>query len=56
MTDSDRIKGDLTLVCPQCGVDWILTEADRKKFYEKNLSQPKRCPECRAEKQDQQKA
>lgn len=56
MSDSDRIRGDLVIVCPQCGVDWTLTEAERRKFYEKGLHQPKRCPDCREEKQDQQHA
>lgn len=56
MADPSEIRGDLTVVCPQCGLDWTLTEAERRKFYGKGLSQPKRCPECRAEKQDQQKA
>lgn len=50
-----EIRGDLTVVCPQCGGDWILTEAERKRYHEKGLTAPKRCPDCRAEKQDQQR-
>jgi predicted RNA-binding Zn-ribbon protein involved in translation (DUF1610 family) len=43
------IRGDIEQMCPQCGKDWILPEAERLKLFEANTSAPKRCQECRRE-------
>jgi len=41
--------GDLEILCPQCGKDWILTEKERRRIVIENLPKPKRCPECRVD-------
>lgn len=43
------IKGDLVQMCPQCGADWTLTEAERQKLFAAGISVPKRCSDCRTE-------
>lgn len=46
---------DITLQCKDCGNDFTFTGGERA-FYEKNgFSQPKRCPDCRKKKKEQQR-
>ena len=41
---------DLTLHCVDCRQDFTFTAAEQSFFYSKQLSVPKRCPACRAER------
>lgn len=43
------IVGDIEQLCPQCGNDWVLPEAERLRLFDANVAAPKRCPECRRE-------
>ncbi|MBI4282064.1 MAG: zinc-ribbon domain containing protein [Chloroflexi bacterium] len=40
---------DKSLVCRECGVEFLFTEGEQE-FYQKRglLNEPSRCPECRA--------
>lgn len=46
---SPAIKGDIEQLCPQCGQDWTLPEAERIRLFDARTSAPKRCPDCRKE-------
>lgn len=39
---------DVTLICIQCGQEWIFTAGNQRFFADKGLTIPKRCPTCRA--------
>jgi DNA-directed RNA polymerase subunit RPC12/RpoP len=41
---------DQILHCVDCGRDFIFTVAEQLFYQSKQLSQPKRCRECRAER------
>ena len=41
---------DLTLHCCECGRDFVFTLAEQLFFQSKQLSVPKRCRPCRAER------
>lgn len=38
---------DKTLVCVDCGKEFIFTEGEQTFYTEKGLHEPKRCKECR---------
>lgn len=45
---------DKTLVCKDCGKEFIFTEGEQDFFREKGLeSEPKRCIDCRRAKRQQ---
>lgn len=58
MAEEDKKNADLICMCPQCGLDWVLTQEERIRFISKGLHLPKRCHACRMdkEKQDQQRS
>jgi len=41
---------DLILSCVDCRVDFVFTVAEQRFFESKQLSVPKRCKSCRAER------
>lgn len=43
--------GDLEIMCSQCGQDWSLAEADRRRAFSDGAPLPKRCPDCRGRKE-----
>ena len=39
---------DKTLVCKDCGADFVFTEGEQKFYAEKGFdNEPQRCPDCR---------
>ena len=45
---------DETLICEDCGKEFVFTAGEQEFFAEKGLSnKPKRCPECRKIKKQQ---
>jgi hypothetical protein len=38
---------DRTLTCADCGEDFIFTVGEQVFFWDKGLSEPKRCKQCR---------
>jgi hypothetical protein len=41
---------DLTLICRQCGREFIFTKAEQEFYQEKGFAQPRRCKQCRSTK------
>ena len=42
---------DKTLVCKDCGKDFVFTAGEQEFYAQKGLTnEPKRCPDCRAAK------
>lgn len=46
---TEKLHGELEMMCPQCGEDWIVTEEERRRRAGKGLGPPKRCPDCQKE-------
>ena len=46
-TESNSIFQDMTLRCSDCGESFRWTSGEQSYFYDRGLSQPKRCPSCR---------
>jgi predicted RNA-binding Zn-ribbon protein involved in translation (DUF1610 family) len=45
---------DKTLVCVDCGNEFVFTEGEQNFYREKGFeNEPKRCPECRKQKKQQ---
>lgn len=45
---------DRTLVCKDCGNDFVFTEGEQEFFKEKGFeNDPVRCPECRRKRKQQ---
>lgn len=42
--------GDKDIRCKDCGGSFIFTEGEQGYFKSKQLSEPKRCPACRAKR------
>ena len=39
---------DKTLVCKDCGADFVFTEGEQQAYAEKGFdNEPQRCPDCR---------
>jgi ssDNA-binding Zn-finger/Zn-ribbon topoisomerase 1 len=38
-----------TIVCKLCGANFIWLAGEQEFYHDKGLSQPAKCPECRAE-------
>jgi CxxC-x17-CxxC domain-containing protein len=46
---------DKTLVCQDCGKEFVFSASEQEFFEKKGFQPPKRCPDCRkAKKQSQQ--
>jgi CxxC-x17-CxxC domain-containing protein len=43
MTTSDR-----TLTCADCGQEFVFTGSEQQFFADRQFSEPRRCPSCRA--------
>jgi predicted Zn-ribbon and HTH transcriptional regulator len=41
---------DKTIICIQCGNDFVVTPSEQKRCIYRNFDMPKRCPECRKHK------
>ena len=41
---------DLELPCVQCKEVFVFAEKEQQLFYQRNLPQPQRCPNCRTKK------
>jgi len=39
---------DRTLKCADCGVSFVFTVREQEFYQERNFSEPRRCPSCRA--------
>jgi ribosomal protein L33 len=46
---------DKTLICSDCGQEFVWTEGEQKFYLEKGLNQPKFCPICRGKRQAEEK-
>ena len=47
---------DKTLVCKDCGKDFIFTEGEQAFYKEKGFdNEPVRCPECRKARKNQRR-
>ena len=45
---------DKTLVCSDCGYEFVFTEGEQAFYAEKGFTnEPKRCPECRKARKQQ---
>ena len=45
---------DKTLVCSECGNEFVFTEGEQAFYAEKGFTnEPKRCPECRKARKQQ---
>jgi len=44
---------DKTLVCMDCGDEFVWRGGEQKYYLERELSEPKRCRGCRADKREQ---
>lgn len=38
---------DITIVCKDCGKEFVFTEGEQEFYAQKGFSQPVRCKECR---------
>ena len=48
---------DKTLVCSDCGAEFVFTEGEQEFYAEKGFTnEPKRCPECRKAKKQQRRS
>ncbi len=47
---------DKTLRCVECGEDFEFAEGEQAFYKKKDLSEPKRCKECRAAKRANREA
>ena len=45
---SECVNQDQVLECVDCGEEFIFEAGEQAYFQSKELSTPKRCPECRA--------
>ena len=41
---------DKTLTCADCGIDFTFTASDQQFYADRQFSEPRRCPACRAAK------
>ena len=41
---------DKTLNCADCGIDFTFTASDQQFYADRQFSEPRRCPACRAAK------
>ncbi|MBN1919878.1 MAG: zinc-ribbon domain containing protein [Anaerolineae bacterium] len=46
---------DEIIECVKCGRDFIWTEGEQRFFKERNLSRPKLCRECRAQRNNERR-
>lgn len=44
---------DMTLICKDCGNEFVFTEGEQKFYEEKGFTNPTRCQECRKARKQQ---
>jgi DNA-directed RNA polymerase subunit RPC12/RpoP len=50
----ESVVADKTLVCKDCGKEFIFTEGEQAFYKEKGFeNEPQRCPECRKARKQQ---
>ena len=54
----ERLNGqnknmDKQITCADCGKDFIFSTSEQHFFQSKNLTEPKRCKECRVKRKQQ---
>ncbi|MBM3284122.1 zinc-binding protein [Candidatus Gottesmanbacteria bacterium] len=47
---------DQTLVCADCGKQFVWTGGEQDFYKQKGFNPPTRCPECRAKRKDERRA
>lgn len=47
---------DKTIVCKDCGVEFVFTEREQEFYASKNFSEPVRCKACREARKAQRAA
>ncbi|MGA2482148.1 MAG: zinc-ribbon domain containing protein [Candidatus Acidiferrales bacterium] len=50
MSETRQVFNDKTLVCQDCGHDFVWTAGEQSYYQRKQLATPKRCPHCRKTK------
>ena len=54
MNENTEDLKDITLVCKDCGTEFVFTVGEQKFYAEKGFTnQPVRCPECRKARKQQ---
>lgn len=48
--DADLEMSDTKITCVDCDTQFLYSLGEQQFFREKGLSNPKRCPDCRAER------
>jgi len=43
---------DKKITCKRCGKEFDFTEGEAKFYSDRNLEEPKRCPDCRERNKD----
>ena len=52
MENNNNILEFKTIVCSDCGKEFIIAPAEQKFFINKGFEIPKRCPECRKSRRE----
>ena len=53
----NRMYQDEKLICEDCGCEFVFTAGEQEFYAEKGLvNKPKRCPECRKNRRNNQRA
>lgn len=47
---------DKVLKCLSCGREFVWTQGAQNFFAKMNFTEPKRCPDCRAERRERKRA
>lgn len=42
------MEKDMTIECSKCGKEFVWTAGEQKWYAEKDMTQPKKCKDCRA--------
>jgi len=56
MEEAVEYKTDITLICCECGREFLFSEGERSFYREKGFMNPKRCPYCRNIRKEQREA
>lgn len=46
-------RNDITVVCKDCGEEFVVTGGEQEFLFEKGFELPKRCPKCRKRRKEQ---
>lgn len=56
-TNMEVLMNDKTLVCVDCGAEFVFTAGEQEFYAEKGFTnEPKRCPDCRRAKKQQRRS